>query len=204
MKLLITFLALMAISSSLAYSDDLFSDDSAEVFFEKRENIVNIYDNLVGVRYSNISGYGLSFARRFSESYEFLICGLAHYRQSKRWEDMSKRVITDENKDVLMDFGVELKRDFIKTSTTCIYGLIGTYYSDDTQKNSSPYYGDETSNKNFSIGVGIGMRVFLDKRFSFNLNFGYKFDHTDKVSNNSPGLDEGTNVGLGAGIDFGF
>ncbi len=197
--LLIYFISISAIRA-----DDLFADEKEETLFVKKENIVNKYDNLVGARFSNISGFGLSYARRFAGNYEVLVCGLVHYRQSIKWEDMQKSVITDETKDAIYDFGFEFKRDFITTSTTCVYGLIGAYYSVVDKMDNGVFMRNESSEKNFSAGIGIGLRVFLDKRFSANFNFGYKYDNIDKVENNQPDWSGGTYVGLGVGIDFGF
>ena len=204
MKKLIFVLLFLPVSFAFVYADDLFAKDEGEDVFQKRENIVNLYDNLVGVRYSNISGFGLSYARRFMGNYELMFTGLVHIRQSIRWQDMQKLIITSETKDVLFDFGIELKRDFISTSSTCVYGLIGAYYSDDDELNSGISYSNEIYKKNYSFGIGLGLRVFLDKRFSANFNFGYKYDYIDILEDNAPGTDKGTYVGLGAGLDFGF
>ncbi|MFH1049360.1 MAG: hypothetical protein V1779_00355 [bacterium] len=205
MKKILLVLFLSVTCANISFADDWFSEDSTDIYYNKKENIANLYDNLVGVRYSNISGFGLSLSRRFANNYEILVCGLAHYRQNIQWEDTRKLVITKETKDVLLDFGIEFKRDFITTSTTCIYGLIGAYYSDDTNGDKQgENYDRENSVKTFSAGVGIGLRVFLEKRFSANFNFGYKYDNIDKLNDNVPDWTGGTYVGLGVGVDFGF
>ena len=168
-----------------------------DTFVPDTEKLSNLYNNGIGIRYSNISGYGLSYLRRFLDDYTVCINGAITYNEYEKWTDMSKTNVEEDTKNILYNFGIEFQRDLFVTTGTKIYGLIGMYYTDDDNKGQD---NSGTVNKTFSIGVGFGFQWYMGKHVAGYFHFGYKFDNIDSEENNQPSLQRQTVVGFGLGM----
>ena len=163
------------------------------------EKIVNLYDNGIGLGYSTMSGYGLTFLRRFFNDYSIMLSGMISYNEKMRWSDMSKTKIEQDEKNNLYDIGIEIQRDIIKTNKTKIYAMIGSYLS--TEKNKGQYSYNDVKNI-ISIGAGFGFQWYMARNFAGYFHFGYKFENTNKEQNNQPSVERKTTVGIGFGVMF--
>jgi hypothetical protein len=189
-------LALLSASGLLAQTTN-----TDEEFVKTNKNIVNLYDNSIGLRYSNISGYGLNYGVRLFKSYSVIVSGLILYNENTAWEDMSKTKITRDQKDILYNFGVELQRDMFYTNNTRVYALLGANYLKDD--NSQLLSGTNISR--YAVGLGFGLEWFVHERVSINISAGYKFDSIDKIENKvQPSIERKTGIGIGGGVTFQF
>ncbi|MCX6152799.1 MAG: hypothetical protein NT007_01430 [Candidatus Kapabacteria bacterium] len=189
------------IFNSLAPAQGIKFDES---LFGDSVKYVNCFDNSISGCYSNISGYGLSYTRRFLNSYAITFTGLSIYNESKKWEDMTKAKLTENTTNILYNFGIEIQRDIFTTNATKVFGMIGGYYSkvnDEDLKNGN----DETI---YAVGAGFGFQLYLSKYVSAYASIGYKLDHSDKITTtngkDSPALRNQTMVGFGTGLSFSF
>lgn len=200
--LLLIVFALLSVST--AFSQEEIKESIYDLQIKKEVkasdtmNLVNIFDNQIGVRYSNISGYGISLGRSFFNNYTICISGMMIYDQYEKWTDMSKSKIETENKNILYNFGGELQRDLFKFRNTKVYVFVGGSYSVEDNKNTY----DNQTDKILAIGVGLGLQWYMDKHFSGFIHFGYKFNSTDSQKNNQPSLERKTELGLGAGFSY--
>jgi hypothetical protein len=193
---------LLAISAALMFTPSLFAQEEktdAEIV-QVKQNLVNQFDNSVGLRYSNISGYGLNYTRRIFDYYSICFSGIIHYYEYMQWEDLSKAKTTKDRKDKLYNIGVELQRDMLATNNSRIFALIGGYYATDDNRDT----GDGVFESRYVIGIGFGLQWYFHKNISGNINVGYKFDNIDKEDNGSPSVEKKTAIGAGVGLSFHF
>jgi len=208
MKAFLLFLTILMLSLSTTYADDPddddaeFDDTELDYFEAKQANLVNLYNNSIGLSYSNVTGYGLNYSRRFLKDYSIGIAGILHYKEKMEWETMSKDVINLDEKDILYNFGIEIQRDIFTTNKTRMYVFLGGYLSTEESKNFSKQSGNaggEDNKYNKVVGLGFGLQYYLSKHFAFNFHFAYKYDQLDYEEIGSPGLDISTGVGYGIG-----
>jgi|GEM_PF-1458704 len=170
--------------------------------------------NTVGIRFSNITGYGLSFSKRIFDNYTFKIGGIAFYDEYvKGYKDS----IIQDNKNIIYDYGFELQRDIYKTDKTRVYALGGMYFSKEQDKNQerdrvydpiSGAYSNElvtfTDDEFDKVagGLGIGIEITMHTRFALNVDFGYKFQHSEGKESGIPVEENTTTVGLGIGLSY--
>lgn len=201
MKKLFVIFAAVLLSTSSMFAQDTYPPTKFDYdpFLLDTEKIVNLYDNGVGLGYSTMSGYGLTFLRRFFNDYSIMLSGMITYNEKMRWSDMSKTKIEQDEKNNLYDFGIEIQRDIIKTNKTKIYAMIGSYLS--TEKNKGQYSYNDVKNI-ISIGAGFGFQWYMARNFAGYFHFGYKFENTDAEQNNQPSIERKTTVGIGFGAMF--
>jgi hypothetical protein len=206
MKKLFLILAAVLISSASMYAQETKPPEikpqvqkDEDTFPPDTEKLVNLYDNGVGLSYSTISGYGLTFLRRFFNDYSVCLSGMITYNEYMQWSDMSKTKVVQDSKNNLYDFGLEIQRDIISSTRTKIYVMIGGYFSTEKNKDQS---NDKVENI-ISVGTGFGFELYLGRHFAGTFHFGYKFQNTDDQGN-TPSLRKETTVGVGFGALFLF
>ncbi len=162
----------------------------------------NLYDNGIGLSYSTMSGYGLTFLRRFLDDYSFMFIGFITYEEYTRWKDLSKTTIESDDKNINYDFGIEFQRDIIKSNRTKIYSMIGASYTTETKKNQYSYMSDfnDIDKKIFSIGLGFGLQWYMAKNFAGYFHFGYKFQNSEAIQDSSLSVERKTTLGIGFGV----
>lgn len=122
------------------------------------------YNNVFGVKGSNISGYGLCYQRRINDLIHIEVVGIVYLYQ---WHD--------ENKDhEIFNYsaGVELQYNIKKEDFYRLYLLAGGYYDNDDDKRDEKRIEKEKNSYNSGFGAGI---EFFYKRIVYNLELGYKF-----------------------------
>ncbi|MFC2129835.1 hypothetical protein ACFLSQ_00215 [Bacteroidota bacterium] len=185
---------------------DSLSPDYVESNILEKEQYVHVYNNSFGVRYSSISGYGLSLSRQFFEHYKLIVSCLVHYNEYMRWEDISKNVVEEDSKDILYDFGIEFQRDIYTSNSTRIFALIGGYYSSEKSNNFHKGQGqdNEIFHNQLNAGVGFGLQFYINKYVAGDISCGYKFYLKDSQENGKPSTEKKTTIGLGVGLSFFF
>lgn len=161
----------------------------------EREN----YNNSLGLKNSNISGYGFYYNRAITNDFRLQAMSLFFYYY--RLAD------NEEHENMNYTFGLEMQQNIRKDDKFRLYLLAGIYYyfDDDllTIKGA-----DKTImlNKSFNTGVGVALEYYF-KRFVFNAEIGYKFYQDNKkitVNDNSPFPNRIMETKLGGGIGVGF
>jgi len=157
------------------------------------------FNNLAGIKASNISGYGLYYSRELPDDFRIQLMGLIYYYQYSK-EDRKKEIFN-------YDIGFEIQRNIYSSENSRTYILFGGYYyfDDDTDIKT-----DEINkvNNSYNIGTGIGFE-FEYKRVVYNIDVGYKFfeDNIDTFKNGDLSyyeLKRVTKAGAGIGIGFMF
>jgi hypothetical protein len=195
------FIFISSILLFIFFIQESKSQDAREVeFAPDTTRFVNLFENSVGVRYSNISGFGLTMTRRFFEDYTIRLSGMLQYNELIKWDDMTKTREIQNQKDILYDFGIELQRDIYTTNVTKVYAFLGGYLSDDKNKDT----GNELFEKTLAAGVGFGFQWYVGKHFAFDFTIGYKFDNIDTEDNGKPSVERKTGVGVGIGAQYIF
>jgi hypothetical protein len=163
---------------------------------------LNQYYNSIGIKYSNISGYGIFYNRKLSESFHLQIMGLAYYFQSKN--------NNFEHINFNYDFGLEIQRNIAIGDNYRIYFLAGGFYylDNDEQKFKENSLDSVRLNHSFNVGVGL-VGEYHYQRFFFHFELGYKFfeDRIEITVNNTqpyPELKRMTKIGAGLGVGFTF
>jgi len=170
--------------------------------------------NSVGIRFSNITGYGLSFSKRIFDNYTVKAGGIVFYDEYVKGH---KDSLIQDNKNIIYDYGFEIQRDIYKTDKTRVYALGGMYFSKEQDKNqersrvydpvSNTYsnelvtFTDDEFDKTAG-GLGIGIEFTLHTRFAVNIDFGYKFEHSEGKESGIPVEQNTTTVGLGIGLSY--
>jgi len=161
--------------------------------------------NSIGVKFSNISGYGLSFSRRLFDNYNVKFGGIIFYDEYvKGFKDS----LIEDSKNINYDYGVEFQRDVFRSEKTRVYALGGIFLSksQDTEK-TRDYSGalnTETDDDFDKItgGIGVGIEFVTKNRLAFNIDIGYRFEHSEGKESGIPVEENNTMVGLGIGISY--
>jgi len=169
-------------------------------FSQETEKTSAWMSNSIGMRFSNISGYGISYSKRFLENYTIKANGIVFYDEYIKGH---KDSIIQDTKNIIYDFGFEIQRDFYKSDNTRVYMLGGMYFANDQNKEewdgltSIDEYRDLIAG-----GLGVGVEFIFKKKFGINVDFGYKFDHSDGEEEGIPVEENTTMIGLGIGISY--
>ena len=156
------------------------------------------------IRYSGISGYGLSMQRRIFDNYTFKFTGLIHYSEYiKGYKDS---VNYEDSKDILYDYGFELQRDIFKSDAMRVSVLGGIYFSYEEEKDEGEgIFSPENFFKDKIVGgIGVSLEFYVKKALSVNFDFGYIFDNSEGKEDDEPVTENKTQLGLGIGLSYLF
>ena len=168
------------------------------------------YSNVIGIRYSNFSGYGPYYERYFLEHYSVKLTGLLYYYEYVKGEDPD--IIQDE-KNIFYTAGIQFKRDLFKINNFSAYALIGGSYLNDHDKEENiefEFENQDTKTTKWIAGIGIGVSVTIKTRFILELEAGYKLINKittvgdDPVEFNSANNFNKSQFGIGLGAGFIF
>ena len=186
-KLNILFFLIFFLLSVPAFGENIKYDD---------------YDNSLGIKASNISGYGFYYRKKINDDFSLQFMGLIYYFFTQNDE----REYTNFN----YDFGIELQRNILTGENHKFYILAGGYYYYDDDENNRLLNNKRTLaiNNSFNVGIGIGYELFY-KRFLLNIELGYKFfeDNKEITEDKNPAYPElhrVTKIGAGIGLGFTF
>jgi hypothetical protein len=172
-------------------------------------NIFNLYsenipfdslNNAIGLKASNISGYGFYYNRKISDNFKIQIMGFTYYYYNK--SDDVIRTIFD------YDFGLELQRDIYQTKYFRIFILAGAYYFKNHDTKEYTNTKKEIYTNSYNAGVGLSGEL-LYKHFLLSFDLGYKFfEDNFEISESGkvtyPERKRVTKIGAGIGVGFIF
>ena len=174
-----------------------------------KQNPLLTKENSIGIRYSGISGYGLSMQRRFADNYTLKFTGLIHYDEYIKGEEDD---ILVDRKNILYDFGFELQRDIFKTDGMRVSALGGIYFSSEENKDDERNEitdeivsrGENFFKDRIAGGIGVSIEFYVKDKISVNFDFGYVFNNTEGDEEESPFTENKTQLGLGVGLSYLF
>ena len=160
----------------------------------------NNFNNTIGLKLSNISGYGLYYNRKISEDFKLQLMGAVFY-----W-DYSDTGVKHNNFNY--SFGLEIQRNITKSENVRVYILAGAFYYMDDDKGEGTGYYNKTINHSFNVGVGLAGEYYY-KRFILSFELGYKYyeDKLEITEDNNlpyPVIKRVTKIGTGVGVGFMF
>jgi hypothetical protein len=165
-----------------------------------QETSMDSLDNSIGLKASNISGYGFYYNRRISDDYKLQVMGLIYYY----YNEANKEI----HKIFNYDIGLELQRDIYRSSNFRTFMLAGAYYYFDDDHLDGVINDNITTKHSYNVGVGLAGE-YMFRRFLISFDLGYKFfeDRLEIKENANapyPELKRVTKVGAGIGIGFMF
>lgn len=154
--------------------------------------------NFLGMKASNISGYGIYYARTFMDNYRIKGIGFSYYFQSDKNND--SRTIFN------YDAGLELQRFIHRSGNMRVYILAGAYYYSDTDTEKTPENENKSVTDSYNTGVGIGVELIRGRAtFSFETGYKYYKDDIDIYTDGKlTGFERKRTTKLGGGISIGF
>jgi hypothetical protein len=169
------------------------------VFCFPQEKEREFYNNTLGLKNSNISGYGFYYNRAITNDFRLQAMSLFFYYY--RLAD------NEEHKNMNYSFGLEMQQNISKDDKFRLYFLAGIYYYFDDDVLSIKG-ADKTVMENMSLNTGVGIALeYYFKRFVFSAEVGYKFYQDNKeitVNDNNPYPIRNMETKLGGGIGVGF
>jgi hypothetical protein len=164
-----------------------------------QEDSLGTCKNTIGIKYSNISGYGIYYNREITENFKLQIMGLVYYLYGLK--------DNIEHKNLNYDIGLEIQRNILKGQSTRLYFLVGAYYYLDDDKYEGNGTKDYKINHSYNVGVGFAGEYYYH-RFIISLDVGYKFfEDRWEITHDAqqyPEIKRVTKRGLGIGIGFMF
>jgi hypothetical protein len=160
-----------------------------------------MYNNTLGLKNSNISGYGFYYNRAVTDDFRLQVMGLFFYYY---------RLADDaEHKNMNYAFGLEVQQNITKNEKFRLYMLAGLYYYfDDDLRTIAGADKTLMLNKSMNTGIGIALEYYF-KRFIFSAEVGYKFYQDNKKITKDdkapyPVLIRETKLAAGIGVGFVF
>ena len=175
--------------------------DFQEESLYAKDSTFLMLNNAIGVKLSNISGYGVYYNRKITDNINIQLLGLIYYYFKKESDE--------ENNNLNYDIGIELQNNFLKIHNFRMYVLAGAYYYYDDDETIFKNYTTKLTNNSFNAGIGIGAEYYY-KRFILSVDIGYKYFEDNKVrfTKDNKGIVEKPSINrvtkIGAGIGFGF
>ncbi|MBK9247137.1 MAG: hypothetical protein IPM69_03260 [Ignavibacteria bacterium] len=152
----------------------------------------------VGLKVSNISGYGFYCTKKITQNVSIQAMGLMYYYYNRDKNDI--------HKIYNYDIGLEIQRTIYRIPDFRIFILAGSYYYYDNDNNVENSNSFLKVNNSFNIGIGLSLE-YTFKRLVISVDLGYKFfEDRIKVTENEqtpyPELHRVTKIGSGFGIGF--
>lgn len=179
----------------LAKSENLVIKNSSI----ENEKSLNVYR--LGVTYSDLSGYGLTYLRELNDRYAI------------KTQLFLFGSVDDKTSDLLMiSIGAELQYNIVKNKTNRLYGIGGfqySYFEDDGYSffDFSLFRNlikAERINRNYNLGLGFGFETFFFRNLTIAVDcgvYGLIGRNTKKKDgSNSEKLEDVFNFGNGFGI----
>jgi hypothetical protein len=194
-----TLIRTLALSAMLACSAVYAQEVPTQALAKARHNTL-------GVRYSNLTGYGVSYQRNlFSEYYLRTTAWFKYYEFIRGHEsDLTYRMKTDNT----YNFGLDIQRNIIHENKYRVFGFIGGGYA--VREKGGQYNADGVIVKDngareqelITAGLGGGIEFFFSQSVSADMGVSYKFDYDYNA--NEQALTKETGLGTMVGLNLNF
>ncbi|OGJ84792.1 MAG: hypothetical protein A2487_20025 [Candidatus Raymondbacteria bacterium RifOxyC12_full_50_8] len=162
--------------------------------------------NELGVRYSNLTGYGVAYQRNFlTHYYVRTTAWFKYYEYIKGKESMP---IYEMRNDITYNFGLDIQRNIIEENKYRVAGFIGGGYAirEKTSKSnvSDSIVIDEGAKKQRLITAGLGgdIEYFFFPSVSVDLGVSYKFDYDYQAIQMETTKETGLGTMIGLNLRF--
>ena len=166
----------------------------------------------LGIRFSNLTGYGVSYQYNFlNQYYARATAWFKYYEYIKGDASDPVRKKSDKN----YNFGLDLQRNIIDESKYRVFGFIGGGYAVRekiiTRKGELTPNLDNLDQQLITAGIGGGIEFYFTKHISADLGVSYKFNYLLKKDVYTPAelrsYDETTKetaLGVNLGMNLAF
>ena len=164
----------------------------------------------IGIRYSNVTGYGVSVQQRFLDNYYLRLTGWFKYHEFQRGTDENPVEI---RKDNLYNYGIDFQRNIICENRYRVFLFVGGGYGvveEVVKKGSEPDSAKNPNNKDQTLitgGIGGGIEYRLLKNLTTDVGISYKYDwdlQKDVYSEVDKKFDDNLRKETGLGINIGL
>lgn len=185
---------IILIFAILIFTNTVQSQEINETL-KPKEDKNKLLNNRVGVTYSMLSGYGLTYLRQLDDKFSIKgqLFGFGKYNSDPE---------EYYNNYLVISVGTELQYNLVAYNTNRVYGLVGVNYYFK--------YDDYTSyvlNENeYNLGLGIGFETFFFSNITLAIDGGYfgrlNYSNTDYIVGEL--LDKSSSIvfGLGVGVSL--
>lgn len=141
------------------------SQEIYDTLHPKQEQKI-LLNNRVGITYSTLSGYGLTYLRQLNDKFSIKgqLFGFGKYETEPEFINENYLVIS---------IGTELQYNLIKYTNNRLYALGGIYYVYDYDENSGWNSDYNSTNNYYNIGLGIGFETMLFSNITMAIDGGY-------------------------------
>ncbi len=177
----------------------LAAQDTSQTKLSASQEQQQILRNKLGFAASMLSGYGLSYSYQLDRQYTIELTA-SIYGQGGENNNSSFFVST---------IGAEIQRNFYANRETRFYGMLaGSYWLDNTE-DSFTIPPDKTSERDYIIGLAIGIEYSVLSRLAMNIEGGYLYRYTTTTRTNNYYSSKSTSsywlgFGVGCGIYYMF
>ena len=175
---------------------------------QKTSVISEYFSNAIGFRYSDISGYGLSYQRFFLKDYAVKLSVFFYYYEFMRGDGPDYE---EEEKNTRYNLGIELQRTIIHHDNIRVFAFAGGFYDNQEEKEvENGLVSIDESTESVTGGLGCGIEYILQKHFILHLECGYKFKNEEGDEYNQeekvfkPTTLKETTLGFGIGASYSF
>ena len=185
---------IILIFAILIFTNTVQSQEINETL-KPKEDKNKLLNNRVGVTYSMLSGYGLTYLRQLDDKFSIKEQLFSFGKYNSDPEEYY-------NNYLVISVGTELQYNLVAYNTNRVYGLVGVNYYFK--------YDDYTSyvlNENeYNLGLGIGFETFFFSNITLAIDGGYfgrlNYSNTDYIVGEL--LDKSSSIvfGLGVGVSL--
>jgi opacity protein-like surface antigen len=170
--------------------------------------------NQIGIRYSNVTGYGISYQRRFLSDNYVRVTGWFKYHEFLRGTEEEP---IELRKDNMYNYGIDLQSNSIKENRYRVFLFAGAGYgvveemvtmNSDTDSSKNPGNRDETL---ITCGAGGGVEYRLLKNLTADIGISYKYDwdlqkevYSEADKQYADNLRKETGLGINIGLNLLF
>ena len=173
MKIIIVFVIL--IFTYVSESEEIY-----DALHPKKDE-KRLLNNRVGLTYSILSGYGLTYLRQLDDKFSIKgqLFGFGKYESEP--ESYNENYLN-------LSVGAELQYNLIKHRTNRLYSLLGAYFVYDYNETSGWNSDYNSIYKYYNLGLGIGFESMLFSNITVAVDGGYFGQYVKYLSENGSSI----------------
>jgi len=163
-------------------------------------------NNQLGIRFSNLTGYGTSYQRNFGAHYAARLTSWFKYYEYIKGDEATR--IRHKKTNNNYNFGLDIQRNVISENGYRVFADIGGGYAVSEQVIEVETIQDPNNLKHTLVtgGLGGGIEYFMGRRMSADMAIYYKFDYDINErrlkEDNESVRETGLGISLGLNICF--
>ena len=176
----------------------------------QNQQLAGTLSNQLGVRFSNVTGYGISYQYSFLENYAIRTTAWFRYYEYILGAESAP---LEKESDIDYNFGLDLQRNIILEDKYRVFVLGGIGYSVREKTNedaNQPQSTDNVDDNFFKAGLGVGAEYWFSKNLSADLGLSYTMNiedgikYKDNLQRYISKTNKYTGLGISIGLNFNF